>query len=339
METMARGRVPGEGLDLLLVDDEVSALAHARGLLKTVGDCRTAASAEGAIEAIKQRLPDLILLDLELPGMSGLELCRLLRSRARTRQVPIVVATGHTDRSRQAEALLAGASDFISKPLNGPLLRSRVQACLRPFLDPGAGRAPEWTDAETGLGNLKALDAELRREWIRAMHMRVPMVLLLIEVDAWSRQREAPPRIGQQSLMAQLAPLVGPLAQAPGDVACRHERAKFAVVVRDAAAIKGEALARRIIKAVQALGMWLPGVEPPRRVSVSCGVCVFEGGAVADPMGKYALVKGLDHAELLMGAESALAHARAHGPGSARLLSVGADAGAEPTPRPIATDG
>lgn len=83
------------------------------------------------LEAMQHTLPDLILLDVMMPGIDGIELCHRLKRDARTKHIPIIMVTALSSREDLARCLDAGADDFISKPLNGLELRARVKSLLR----------------------------------------------------------------------------------------------------------------------------------------------------------------------------------------------------------------
>jgi len=98
-----------------------------------------AASAEQALERIRDELPDLVLLDWMLPGQSGLELARRLRADARTKRLPIIMLTARGDEEDKLRGLETGADDYITKPFSVKELQARIKAVLR-------RRAPEITD-------------------------------------------------------------------------------------------------------------------------------------------------------------------------------------------------
>lgn len=117
---------------ILVVDDQVANFEVIAGLLRHEGHELThAVSAEAALELLSERIPDLVLLDIEMPGMGGLGLLGQLKARPDTRMVPVVMVTGHTDRVRRMEALELGADDFLAKPVDGTELRARARALLR----------------------------------------------------------------------------------------------------------------------------------------------------------------------------------------------------------------
>jgi two-component system, sensor histidine kinase and response regulator len=117
---------------LWVVDDEPSNLTVIELLLSQV-DYQLAYFDRGMpmLEAIQHQLPDLILLDVMMPGIDGIELCHRLKRDDRTKHIPIIMVTALSSREDLARCLEAGADDFISKPLNGLELRARVRSLLR----------------------------------------------------------------------------------------------------------------------------------------------------------------------------------------------------------------
>ena len=82
------------------------------------------------LESIEQRLPDLLLLDIAMPRMDGLEVCRRLRQDEKTRRLPIILVSAHAAPADRERGLAAGADDYLSKPFNIVTLYQRVQALL-----------------------------------------------------------------------------------------------------------------------------------------------------------------------------------------------------------------
>src|SRR3954454_5077384 len=80
---------------------------------------------------LQERVPDLVVLDWMLPGVSGIELCRRLRARVETRMLPIIMLTARGEESERVRGLATGADDYIVKPFSVPELLARVKALLR----------------------------------------------------------------------------------------------------------------------------------------------------------------------------------------------------------------
>ncbi len=117
---------------ILIVDDEEDIIELIRFNLKTEGySILTAQTGEEAIKIAKQSGPDLMVLDLMLPGMDGFEVTRYLRSNENTHDMPIVILTAKGEESDIITGLELGANDYISKPFSPKVLTARIRAILR----------------------------------------------------------------------------------------------------------------------------------------------------------------------------------------------------------------
>lgn len=118
---------------VLCVEDEQDIAGLIKHTLERGGEMEVqiVTSGDAALKAAGEDPPDLILLDLNLPVLNGLEVCRLLRSRAATKSVPIIMLTARTSESDRVVGLDAGADDYVSKPFSLRELSARVRAVLR----------------------------------------------------------------------------------------------------------------------------------------------------------------------------------------------------------------
>jgi two-component system, OmpR family, phosphate regulon response regulator PhoB len=117
---------------ILIVEDEEALTLLLRYNLEAAGyDVESVARGDDADLRLRESIPDLVILDWMLPGVSGIELCRRLRSRPETRQLPIVMLTARGEESERVRGLSTGADDYIVKPFSVPELLARVQALMR----------------------------------------------------------------------------------------------------------------------------------------------------------------------------------------------------------------
>jgi two-component system KDP operon response regulator KdpE len=137
---------------ILVIDDEPQITRVLRAALSAQGfDVRTANDPEEGLQVFKDWPPDLVVTDLMMPGLSGVEVCRAIRSQSK---VPVLVLSVRDHERSKVEALDAGADDYVTKPFNIQELLARVRAHLR--------RTPERTTSVIEAGDF-VVDAEARR--------------------------------------------------------------------------------------------------------------------------------------------------------------------------------
>ena len=141
---------------ILLVEDEAALTMLLRYNLEAARyNVDTAARGDEAEIKLRENPPDLVILDWMLPGLSGIEICRRLRARAQTRQIPIIILTARGEESERVRGLATGADDYIVKPFSVPELIARINALLR-------RAAPEKVSGVLSFGDLE-MDREKRR--------------------------------------------------------------------------------------------------------------------------------------------------------------------------------
>jgi two-component system, OmpR family, phosphate regulon response regulator PhoB len=117
---------------VLVVEDELAIQELIAYTLKQAGHQPLRAStAEHAMQLIQSAVPDVVLLDWMLPGLSGIELIRRLRTRPETRQLPVIMLTARGEEGERVRGLATGADDYIVKPFSVPELLARIRALLR----------------------------------------------------------------------------------------------------------------------------------------------------------------------------------------------------------------
>jgi DNA-binding response OmpR family regulator len=132
-ERLARGAGVSKLARVLVVEDEQDIAGLIKHALERSGDIEASivGSGDAALRAIAERAPDLVILDLNLPVVGGTEVCRILRSRPATAQLPIIMLTARTGESDRVAGLDLGADDYVTKPFSLRELAARVRAVLR----------------------------------------------------------------------------------------------------------------------------------------------------------------------------------------------------------------
>ncbi|QSP95339.1 two-component system response regulator [Marinobacter salinisoli] len=179
---------------LLLVDDEPTNLQVLRNILADHYRLLFARDGERALELARDEQPDLILLDIMMPGQSGHDVCRALKASEQTRNIPVIFVTALADTEDEARGFELGAVDFITKPVSPAIVRARVKNHLslvrmdelvstRLAVVQRLGRAAEYKDNETGLHVIRmshfsqiiALEAGMGEIWADNLLNAAPM--------------------------------------------------------------------------------------------------------------------------------------------------------------------
>mgnify|MGYP002150192645 FL=1 len=175
---------PSHRPQALIVDDDLAARMLERETLEQSGfTVQEAADGESALDMLEALTPDLILLDVDMPGIDGFEVCRRIRQRWSPHDLPVIMVTGMDDLNSINLAYDVGANDFIPKPINWPVLGHRTRYVLRtaenarvlkeleekqaaivraiPDMVFSVGRDGTFLDVKTGVGTLATLRPEL----------------------------------------------------------------------------------------------------------------------------------------------------------------------------------
>jgi two-component system, OmpR family, KDP operon response regulator KdpE len=149
---------------ILVVDDDPQIRRVMRVTLTARGyEVDDVKSGEAALEKLREERFDLVLLDMSMPGMGGLEACRAIRSQS---EIAVIILTVRDSEEDKVQALDAGADDYVTKPYNAPELLARIRAALR--------RTP-WTHGPSGRLKLAAaeIDFDTRQVTVRGRHVRL----------------------------------------------------------------------------------------------------------------------------------------------------------------------
>ncbi len=172
---------PGRATRVLVVDDDLAQLLMVEAVLRAAGMAViTLGDPLRFWEVLEESAPDVLVLDLDLPSITGLELCRIVRGDARWGTVPVIVVTVHTDAATVARVFEAGADDYVPKPVLGPELVTRIRNRLeRNELH----RRLAETDPLTGVTNRRRAEELLEEQIAAAERYRQPVALALLDVD------------------------------------------------------------------------------------------------------------------------------------------------------------
>jgi diguanylate cyclase (GGDEF)-like protein len=172
---------------ILIVDDDPINIEILKIVLENEHDILCADNGAQAFELAKKYQPDLILLDVIMPVMDGFELCRLLKTHTETSAIPVIFITGLNDTEAEIQGLQVGAIDYVTKPINPPIVQMRVRNHIELQRARNHLKCLAITDGLTELANRRHFDEVLQNELNRQARLHHPLSLIMLDVDFFKR--------------------------------------------------------------------------------------------------------------------------------------------------------
>lgn len=229
-----------------------------------------------AVAALEEQRPDLILLDIDLPGTDGLTLCRELKCEREYGAIPIIFLTGTMDTPVKVQAFELGAVDYVTKPFDSIELRARVHAALRTkrYHDLLATRAQ--IDALTGLHNRSYFEERFAEELAAAHRHGHYLSILMVDIDYFKRINDTHGHPFGDTVLRAVSDAFYDILRA-SDVVCRYGGEEFVIMLRETSAERAAEVAERLRKRFASLGLSRGGEEVPISASFGiAGTCLME---------------------------------------------------------------
>ena len=238
---------------LLVVDDQAS---HVQEMYQALdGDYQVLMATSGAqaLSICKAAAPDLVLLDVGMPGMDGFEVCRQLKADHTTRDIPVILVTAQTNAAQETHGLSVGAADVIAKPINPALVRARVKTQLTLQFQSDLLRKLVFLDGLSGVYNRRYFDQQLPIEWARSSRNNSHLSLLMVDVDFFKHYND---RYGHQAgddCLRRIASVIKVCLKRPADLVARFGGKEFACLLPDTAHTDALELAKELEARVRGL--------------------------------------------------------------------------------------
>ncbi|AWU94451.1 diguanylate cyclase [Azospirillum ramasamyi] len=212
---------------ILVVDDIPSNVHVLSRILKDDYDIYFATDGEKALDLVQARMPDLVLLDIMMPGMDGFEVCRRIKSDPATHDIPVIFISAKSEVEDETRGLEVGAIDFITKPISPPIVKARVRNHLLLKRQADLLRSLSFLDGLTGIANRRRFDDAMTREWRRCTRSHLPLSLIILDVDHFKAYNDEYGHQAGDECLRLVAELLADRARRPSDLVARYGGEEF----------------------------------------------------------------------------------------------------------------
>jgi diguanylate cyclase (GGDEF)-like protein len=290
---------------ILVVDDHEDNIELLRARLEARGyEVEGASDGQAALDAVVRNCPDLILLDVMMPKMDGIEVVRRLKANADLPFIPVIMQTALDSTENKVEGLDAGADDYITKPINFAELEARVNSLLRikALQTALAARETELeelndklrmislTDGLTGIENRRSLEMHLHEMWQHSTRLHEPIALIICDIDKFKAVNDNYGHQAGDSVLKEFAQLLKSEAREIDRVG-RYGGEEFLLILSGTVLDAAVTFAERLREKVEGHTFSYSGGTLRR--TMSCGVAASPHPRVKD---QEALLRGADDA-------------------------------------------
>ncbi|MEN8131092.1 MAG: diguanylate cyclase [Pseudomonadota bacterium] len=257
---------------ILIVDDSPDNLNLLAELLKgEKWEIRVAPSGNFALRSVEMNPPDLILLDIRMPRIDGLEVCRRLKLEDKTRDIPVIFLTALDSMEDEEKGLRLGAVDYIVKPFHPEIVKARVRNHLNYIHQRKLLERLVKLDALTEIPNRRHFDEQLSREWYRALRVWKPVSLAIIDVDFFKRYNDSLGHPAGDVALIKIAQTLVQCVNRSVDLAARYGGEEFVVLLPGTNHKGARLLVEKIREMVEELDLRFPRETGMSHLTVSIG--------------------------------------------------------------------
>jgi two-component system sensor histidine kinase/response regulator len=257
---------------LLLVDDELSNIDLLADTFRDEYELLRASEGETALAIASSVLPDMVLLDVMMPGIDGYEVCRRLKREHQTSRIPVIFITGLDDAVDETRALELGAIDFVSKPINPSVVRARVNNQMRLKRAQDELTRLAATDALTGLANRRRFDEMLAYEYARHSRSGTQFSLILMDIDFFKSFNDNYGHVCGDECLRQVSRVISGVMARATDLVARFGGEEFVFLLPETELNGAFVFAEKIRRSISDLALPHGFSSVANHVTVSLGV-------------------------------------------------------------------
>jgi two-component system, cell cycle response regulator len=257
-------------MKILLIDEDLESVTNVKARLQCEDlEIISATTGKSGLDRARIERPDLILLDVNIPGMSGFEVCGALKDDADLSLIPVIFLTGAANRANKVKGLDIGAVDFVTKPFDAFELRARVRAALRSKRLQDMLIRFARIDPLTELWNRRELMDRLRQEWTRCERYGTTFACIMVDVDHFKGVNDTHGHAAGDQALQKVARVLAAETR-ESDITARYGGEEFVIIMPNQDALEAVHLAERCRKGIESIDHRVKG--KPVSVTASFGV-------------------------------------------------------------------
>lgn len=261
---------------ILLVDDDPSSIRLMSHVLAELGEIQFATNGHDALRLAAEHSPGVIVLDAQMPGLSGYEVCEQLKADVLTADIPVIFVTSNDGAEFEVSGFDVGAADYVTKPVRPAALKARVATQLRLSEATAQLHNLALTDGLTGVANRRRFDDALASEWRRGRRDGAPLSLMLIDVDHFKRYNDHYGHPAGDTCLRNVALVLEEVCNRPGDLVARYGGEEFALLMPRTDRTGAWHVARQVLQRLNARCIEHVASPTARFVTVSVGMCSID---------------------------------------------------------------
>lgn len=257
---------------ILIVDDTPANIRLLGGALHPEHEIIIATNGADALKIAETERPDLILLDIVMPGMDGYEVCRHLKDSPVTKNIPVIFITAKAEEEDEVKGLSLGAVDYILKPFSLPIVQVRVKNYLELKHDRDMLENISTLDWLTGIPNRRRFDEFLETEWRRCARNAAPLSLIMIDIDYFKLYNDSFGHVMGDECLKKVAKELHYSLRRPTDIVSRYGGEEFAAVMPETDTAGAAYVAEMMHSNIAGLNLNHPSSPVVDRVTISIGL-------------------------------------------------------------------
>jgi diguanylate cyclase (GGDEF)-like protein len=269
---------------LLIVDDTPANIKALGQALRDEYHVRVATNGIDALRiANSENPPDLILLDVLMPGMDGHEVCRRLKTESCTQAIPVIFVTAKDEESDETRGLDLGAVDYITKPFSVAIAKARIRTHLELKRVRDRLESLSSLDGLTGIANRRRLDCLLAAQWRRAANTSDLFSILMVDIDQFKAFNDTYGHLEGDDCIRRVAAELSTCMEARRGTLARYGGEEFCAILPHTGLKDACAVAEELRKRIESLRLQHGGLASALTVTISLGVATCIASEKANP--------------------------------------------------------